>query len=215
MYLRLRSRGYECATAAERLRIDGKIAIELDDALNRVANRFRYSKSLRATLPDGLSDRPALAALLTRIPESGWNDLIMYAEQRFAESSLLPNGTPIDPLVTTSRQIVIWDVEHFSSLRSHLDWWGMATDQLRVYASPKCSDALLSKAAEYGFKPDSYNKTPRPQIDLVRTGPRGEFKVEQRLAVVLQEGEHPIRHAAEFCLCLVVSSILPHIKQED
>jgi hypothetical protein len=33
--------------------------------------------------------------------------------------------------------------------------------------------------------------------------------------VVLQEGEHPVRHAAEFCLCLVVSSILPHIKQED
>lgn len=215
MYLRLRARGYECATAAERLRINGKIAFSLDDALNRVANRFRYSKSLRATLPNGLSDKPALAALLTRITESGWNDLIMYAAKRFAESSLLPHGTPIEPLVTTSRQIVMWDVEHFSALRRHLDWWGIATDQLRVYASPKCSDALLSKAAEYGFKPEPYNQAPRPQIDLVRTGPRGEFKVEQRLAVILKESEHPIRHAAEFCVCLVVSSILSHMKQED
>ena len=205
MYLRLRARGYECVTAADRLRLGSAIANKIDSALNRVANRFRFSMSLRAQLPDSLSGMPALATLLTRIPESGWNDLIAYAEKRFAESPSLPGGAPIENLITTSRQVVMWEAEHFATLRSHLAWWGLRNDQLRVLATRKCYSDILSVASEYGFELEPLGQSSSPQIDLVRVG---IYKVEQRLALVLKESEHAIRHSAEFCICLIVGSVL-------
>ncbi len=223
MYLRLRARGYECVTAAERLRLDSAIANAIDDTLNRVANRFRFSTSLRAQLPDGLSGMPALATLLTRIPESGWNDLIAYlatlltripesgwndliayAEKRFAESPSLPGGEQIEYLVTTSRQVVMWEAEHFATLRNHLAWWGISNDQLRVLPTKKCSSHIRSLASEYGFELESMGQS-TPQIDLVRVG---VYKVEQRIALFLKETDHAIRHSAEFCICLIVGSVL-------
>ncbi|TYC50788.1 hypothetical protein ETQ85_24980 [Zoogloea oleivorans] len=205
MYLRLRARGYEREAAANRLKFNCAIANELDDTLNRVANSFRFSRSLRAQLPDSLSGMPALATLLTRIPESGWNDLITYAEKRFAESSALPGGAPIENLITTSRQVVMWEAEHFTTLRSHLAWWGLKNDQLRVLATKKCSSEIFSVASEYGFELESMGKSSIPQIDLVRAG---IYKVEQRVALVFKESEHAIRHSAEFCICLIVGSVL-------
>ncbi len=205
MYLRLRARGYLCVTAAERLRLDSAIAAAIDEALNRVANRFRFSRSLRAQLPEGLSDMPALATLLTRIPESGWNDLIAYAEMRFAESPSLPGGEPIEYLITTSRQVVMWEAKHFATLRNHLAWWGINNDQLRVLPTKKCSSHIFSIASEYGFEFESMGQSSTPQIDLVRAG---VYKVEQRVALILKETEHAIRHSAEFCICLIVGSVL-------
>jgi integrase len=207
MYLRLRARGYEGTVAADRLKLDGVIAIALDDALNRVAARFRFSRSSRNHLPNSLAEMPALAAMLTRISESGWDDLIAYAGQRFADSRLLPITPPLDALITTSRQVVLWEDKHFAALRSHLDWWGVKDNQLLVLATPKCSDAIIATASYYHFTPTPLAQV-SPQIDLVRAGPHGEFKVEQRVALLLRETAHPIRHAAEFCICLVTGSVI-------
>lgn len=74
--------------------------------------------------------------------------------------------------------------------------------------TPRCRESLIAAARQSGFCSIEADKMiPKIQIDPARTGPNDEFRVEARLAIQLRETEHPIRHAAELCLVLLVASL--------
>ena len=159
-------------------------------------------------MPEELADSVALAHLLTRTSDSAWAELIAYAEQRSRDVPHLPPPIAVDTLVGTSRQIVMWDDEQFAGIRRQLDWWGIAGEQLLVVHTPPCDEAVLRAARQHGFDPiPSGTATPRIQIDPMHTGTRQELRVEQRVALLIRETAHPIRHAAEFCMAMVILDV--------
>lgn len=208
MHLRLRARGHGRLAAASRLDLDENLAAVLEERLGAVASRFRFSASERAHVPEELADSVALAHLLTRTSDSAWAELIAYAEQRSRDVPHLPPPIAVDTLVGTSRQIVMWDDEQFAGIRRQLDWWGIAGEQLLVVHTPPCDEAVLRAARQHGFDPiPSGTATPRIQIDPMHTGTRQELRVEQRVALLIRETAHPIRHAAEFCMAMVILDV--------
>lgn len=102
----------------------------------------------------------------------------------------------------------MWTSEHFTLIRSWLDWLGLSEAEITVAHTPRCRESLIAAARQSGFCSIEADKMiPKIQIDPARTGPNDEFRVEARLALQLRETEHPIRHAAELCLVLLVSSL--------
>ena len=208
MLLRLLTRGHDGVMAAERLGLDIDLAENVVLAVGTLASKFRYSRSARAHMPSSFKETPALADLLTRIPDSRWSDLISYAEMRWKANPTLPATVDIQGLIGPSRQIVMWSAEHFRGMREWLDWFDLPDSVITVVHTPQCSDSLLTAARHSGFASTKASESiPKIQIDSARTGPNDGFRVEARLAIQLRETEHPIRHAAELCLLLVVASV--------
>lgn len=208
MLLRLLTRGHDPVTAAQRLGLDIDLAENIVRAVDRLASKFRYSRSSRAHVPQSLKATPALADLLTRIPDSRWSDLITHADIRARTDPPPPTTDDVQALIGPSRQVLMWTPEHFQLMRGWLDWLGLSKAEITVAHTPRCSESLLAAARQSGFTPVKANESdPKIQIDSVRTGPNDEFRVEARLAIQLRETEHPVRHAAELCLLLVVANL--------
>lgn len=209
MLLRLLTRGHDAVMAAERLGLDIDFAESIVRAVDRLASKFRYSRSARAHMSSSLEATPALANLLTRIPDSRWSALITHAETRTTIDPILPATDGIQGLIGPSRQILMWSPEHFRFMRDWLDWLGLSDAEITVVHTPRCSESLLAAARQSGFTSTLASKlTPKIQIDSVRTGPNDEFRVDARLAIQLRETEHPIRHAAELCILLTVGTLI-------
>lgn len=208
MLLRLLTRGHDLVTAAERLGLDIDLVEQVVRAVDTMASKFRYSRSARAHMPSSLEATPALANLLTRIPDSRWSDLITHTAIRAAANPTLPTMGDIQALIGPSRQLLMWTSAHFTLVRSWLDWLGLSEAEITVAHTPRCRESLIAAARQSGFCSIEADKMiPKIQIDPARTGPNDEFRVEARLAIQLRETEHPIRHAAELCLVLLVASL--------
>lgn len=216
MYLRLRARGFACEEAVNALNFDEAAAKLIDERLELVANKFRFSVSSRE-LPFSRSiKQSSLSKLIARISDRGWNEWIEWAGIR-SKAAVTPCGASSLYLkATTSRQFVIWSVADLESIKRHLDWWGIGSEQLLVVHSTKCGEKLLSAAKALGFEvKDARKSNPPVQVDAVRTGEDGEFLVDQRVAFLIRETDHAIRHAAEFLMSIVVSEVMASLRHQS
>jgi len=216
MYLRLRARGFTCEEAVNALDFDEKAAKLIDERLELVANKFRFSASSRDLPLSRSINYPSLAKLILRISDRGWNEWIEWAGMR-SKATVMPYGeSSLYLQATTSRQFVLWSTADLESIKRYLDWWGIGSEQLLVVHSTKCGEKLLSAAKALGFEvKDARKSNPPVQIDAVRTGEDGEFLVDQRIAFLIRETDHAIRHAAEFLASIVVSEVMASLRYQS
>ncbi len=216
MYLRLRARGFACEEAVNALDFDETAAKLIDERLELVANKFRFSVSSRDLPLSRSINHPSLCKLIARISDRGWNEWIEWAGIR-SKAAAMPSGqSSLYLKATTSRQLVLWSAADLESIKRHLDWWGIGSEQLLVVHSTKCGEKLLSAAEAIGFKvKDARKSNPPVQIDAVRTGESGEFLVDQRIAFLIRETDHTIRHAAEFLTSIVVGEVMASLHHQS
>lgn len=208
MYLRLRARGFARDVAADALALDGDVAELIDERLDDMAGRFRFSASERAFVPSTLEMYPSLAQLITRFSDSVWDEWIDWARTRVGMAKIT-RTSHLYTKITTSRQLVLWTVEDLEAAKYHLDWWGVGSEQLLVVHSAKCAAKLISAAQSNGFDvKDCRRSVPAVQIDAVRCGDDGEFTVSHRIAILIRETDHPIRHGAELMTSIVLGEIV-------
>ena len=216
MYLRLRARGFACEEAVNALDFDETAAKLIDERLELVANKFRFSVSSRDLPLSRSINHPSLCKLIARISDRGWNEWIEWAGIR-SKAAAMPSGqSSLYLKATTSRQLVLWSAADLESIKRHLDWWGIGGEQLLVVHSTKCGEKLLSAAKALGFEvKDARKSNPPVQVDAVRTGEDGEFLVDQRVAFLIRETDHAIRHAAEFLMSIVVSEVMASLRHQS
>lgn len=208
MYLRLRARGFARDVAADALDVDENVAELIDKRLDNMAGRFRFSASERAFAPSMLEMYPSLAQLITRFSDSVWDEWIDWARKRWCVAKIA-RTSHLYSKITTSRQLVLWTAEDLEAAKYHLNWWGIGNEQLLAVHSPRCSSKLISTAQSYGLEvKDCKKSSPAVQIDTVRCGDDGQFTVDHRLAILVRETDHPIRHGAEFLMSIVLGEIV-------
>lgn len=151
---------------------------------------------------------------LSGIQPTRWAELIRHADQiEWTKKSLI--GAPfadeeIRSFIGPSRQVLLWQREHFEFLRYVVKLWKLDDDSFQLFTNSR-SISLLTFAEEHGFTlritHDLKNEGRRLQVDLVRRGSPLASIIDRCAATGLR-GHGTIRSSQEFILIFLISLAL-------
>ncbi len=151
---------------------------------------------------------------LSGIQPTRWAELIRHADQvEWTRSTLI--GAPytdedIHSFVGPSRQVLLWQSEHFEFLKQVVKSWRLDNESFQLFTNSR-SVSLQAFADENGFKlgrtHDLKNEGRRLQVDPVRRGSPLASIIDRCAATGLR-GHGTIRSSQEFILIFLISLAL-------
>lgn len=210
-FMRLLARGKEPATIATVLNLSRAPANDLLTLLENVDQRLRFPGRAKENSPLEKS-----YSFLRRIPEASWRRIIQHAatlDNRSIEPHRL-SWPELIAMVGASRQVLAWEADHFSLLRSALDYWGIDGTQYHMLQSRKADTPILQLASARNFHPikaESLLARKRElQLDSAHTAEDG-FLVERRCAFVYIENDDKVfRNSIEWLIAFLAYATSTH-----
>ncbi|MFN7023624.1 MAG: hypothetical protein ACK4QP_03720 [Pseudorhizobium sp.] len=151
---------------------------------------------------------------LSGIQPTRWAELIQHADQvEWTRSSLIRNpyaDEDINSFVGPSRQMLLWQSEHFDFLRQVVKSWRLDNESFQLFTNSR-SASLQAFADENGFKlvrtHDLKTEGRRLQVDPVKRGSPLASIIDRCAATGLR-GHGVIRSSQEFILIFLISLVL-------
>jgi hypothetical protein len=147
--MRLLARGRNVREAIEELGLDTAKATALTNTIEIVGQQMELSK----TRMDDRSQKKSFD-FLKRITADGWHRL-MKIEMDGIEINLPGNALELlGKMIGKTRQVLMWESEHFYLARQLINILGLKQEQYRVIASNAADEFLIEEAKAYGFLPE-------------------------------------------------------------
>lgn len=159
-WLHLIAQGQSGIAAGAALALDPKLVEESLVYVTSIGKKIRLSRKKEAQSPSSNDsvERDSLE-FLYRVKEPAWQRLLNC----FVEAENLPDNTPrsipsipfpdLTMIVGATRQILMWNDEHFLLMRSLLDYFNIDNSRFYLVRSNTASDHILGIAAKHKFQP--------------------------------------------------------------
>ncbi len=216
-FFRLLSLGKPAHEASYALGLDEKYIELCCRVLDKVDSKMRLSKTKFT------QDQQALTPLefLRRLKEPAWNRLIKYAENidkaksDLMVSSLTSEGVIIE-MIGETRQLVMWEPQHFQIVKLFIEYFGIDESRFLVVHSNQCDERVLDMSHADGFKSISRTEAAhngkKLKIDPAVAGLNCN-RVEKRCALIYSENDKfEIRNRIEFAVVYIAFSMLLTLK---
>lgn len=150
-YFRLRFQGMQPPTAGEHCLLARPDWKRIEDSL------VLAGQKLAPGIDAGDSEVAAIALpnlLLRHIQKHRWSVLIDYVEQRTVETPVLPPTDNIEAIgqqIGRTRQLLLWEAEHFVQLRQFMEWMLWTEEHVVLYRPAKLDPRLVQSAQNNGY----------------------------------------------------------------
>ena len=209
--MRLIARGKPILEAARSLGIANHIANNLHILLTKVGGKIKLSSS---KLSSKQIETPEHLKLIWRLKEPTWNRLIEFAttteKQKSLCGNLNANINDIIEIIGYSRQILLWEEQHFALVTAFLDYMKIESTHYTIIRSNQTTEQFDELIKRYKISTVLINDIKKEktfQLDTAHTCD-GKYSVTTRCALIINESDsRVIRNSVELLATFVAFSM--------
>ncbi|OIQ98489.1 phage integrase family protein [mine drainage metagenome] len=186
-WLHLIAQGQSGTASGAALTLDPKFVEESLGYVTSIGKKIRLSQKRESQLSAANdSEEKNPMEFLHRIKEPAWQRLLHCFVEAELEPNVIPSSTPSIPLtdlimmVGATRQLLMWNDEHFLLMRSLLDYFNIDDGRFNLVRSNTANSRILDLVSKYRFRSLSQLEAAKAFL---------EFRKKKRIAKELEVGE--------------------------
>jgi len=216
-FFRFISLGNPPERSAEKLNLELKWELILDEVIQKIGERLRTYKNPQKESTHNNYE------FLQRIPDSRWSSLISMVKNSENETQKINSTIKLDELpflIGETGQLIMWQENHFSFARKFIKTYNLPQSEYLVLKTKSTPKILNNLAEFYGFKyinPKQCSNKRFPRINSTKLVVEGnDYSVCSRYAIAWRRGDAANIHTAiEFVVVLLATLSSIHFSNSE